>query len=75
MTGDETRIKDFVNFQINRKVKNLYKQFLFILEDLRDDKYHSSDVYERHRKRVLDAGNDCIREIEEALSQLDIRLK
>ena len=75
MEGD-TREKEFLQFQINRKVKNLYKNFLFILEDLKSQGYDISDEdFQRCRKRVLDHGNDAIREIEDCLKDLDIRFK
>jgi hypothetical protein len=68
--------KDFVTFQVTRKVTNLYKQFLFLLEDLQDQGYDIPDeVYQRMRKRILDHGNDTIREIEENLDKLDITLR
>jgi hypothetical protein len=68
--------KDFLKFQVTRKVTNLYKNFLFILEDLQEEDYNISDEsYKRSRKRVLDYGNDSIREIEEYLDKFDIRLK
>ena len=68
--------KDFVTFQVTRKVTNLYKQFLFLLEDLQEQGYDIPDeVYQRMRKRILDHGNDTIREIEENLDKLDITLR
>ena len=68
--------KEFVTFQVTRKVTNLYKQFLFLLEDLQDQGYDIPDeVYQRMRKRLLDHGNDAIREIEENLEKLDITLR
>ena len=68
--------KDFVTFQVSRKATNLYKQFLFLLEDLNEQGYDIPDeVYQRMRKRVLDHGNDTIREIEENLDKLDITLR
>ena len=68
--------KDFVTFQVSRKVTNLYKQFLFLLEDLNEQGYDIPDeVYQRMRKRVLDHGNDTIMEIEENLDKLDITLR
>ena len=68
--------KDFVTFQVTRKVTNLYKQFLFLLEDLQDQGYDIPDeVFQRMRKRVLDHGNDTIRELEENLDKLDITLR
>ena len=70
------KAKEFVTFQVTRKVTNLYKQFLFLLEDLQDQGYDIPDeVYQRMRKRILDHGNDAIREIEENLDKLDITLR
>lgn len=72
--GDKS--KDFINFQVRRKVTNLYKQFLFILEDLRGDGYNiPEEAYQKARKRVLDYGNDTVREIEENLNNFDVKLK
>ena len=71
-----TREKEFLEFQINRKVKTLYKNFLFILEDLKDKDYDIDDeTYQKLRKRVLDHGNDTTREIEDYLSNFDIKLR
>jgi hypothetical protein len=68
--------RDFMAFQVRRKVTNLYKNFLFILEDLEDSGHQIPDeVYQKARKRVLDYGNDTIREIEENLDKFDIKLK
>jgi hypothetical protein len=68
--------RDFIAFQVRRKVTNLYKNFLFILEDMQDSGHDiPEEVFQRARKRVLDYGNDTIREIEENLDQFDIRLK
>ena len=73
---EEDKVKEFLQFQVRRKVTNLYKNFLFILEDLKENEYDiSEESYQRQRKRVLDFGNDTIREIEETLKNLDIKLK
>jgi len=76
MEIDSDKIKEYALFHINRKVINLYKQFLFILEDIRDEKFSVEDprVYQATRKRVLDLGNDTIREISEMMEQLEINL-
>lgn len=71
----DNNVNSFLRFQVRRKVTNLYKNFLFILEDLKDKEYNSEEDYQRHRKRVLDYGNDAIREIEETLDNLDVRIK
>ena len=73
---EKDKVKDFLQFQVRRKITNLYKNFLFILEDLKENKYDiSEESYQRHRKRVLDFGNDTIREIEENLDSFDFKLK
>ena len=72
--GDKER--DFIVFQVRRKVTNLYKNFLFVLEDMQESGYEiPEEVFQRARKRILDYGNDTIREIEENLDKFDIRLK
>ena len=69
-------IKEYVIFQLRRKITNLYKQFLFILEDAHTSKYNTTDeTYQKYRKRVLDYGNDTIREIEDDISKLDFNEK
>ena len=70
-------LEEFVKFQINRKVINLYKSFFVILEDLQAQGFlkMSSASYNRIRKKILDGGNDCIREVEEYLEKLDINIK
>jgi hypothetical protein len=73
--ADENKLKELLRFQINRQITNLYKQFLIILEDYPNDYPSLSDAYTKARKRVLDAGNGSIREIEELLENLDISLK
>ena len=72
---EEDKVKGFVKFQVRRKITNLYKNFLFILEDQKDKSYNSEEDYQRNRKRILDYGNDTIREIDEILDSLDIKLK
>ena len=45
-------------------------------EDLKDKDYDIDDeTYQKLRKRVLDHGNDCAREITDDLSNFDIRLR
>ena len=68
--------KEFLKFQLRRKVTSLYKNFLFILEDSDTNSYNNDGkAYQHYRKRVLDYGNDLIREIEEDLDKFDIRLR
>ena len=73
---DNGKTKDFLIFQLRRKIVNLYKNYLFILEDMKKDGYDiPEEEYQRIRKRILDYGNDTIREIEENLENFDIELK
>ena len=75
MEKDE-REKDFLKFQLRRKITNLYKRFLIILEDMNEYQYNNSDeAHQKARKKILDEGNDTIRELEENMDQFDIRLK
>ena len=76
MEKGDPKIKEYVMFQLRRKITNLYKQFLFILEDAHNSKYNTTDeTYQKYRKRILDYGNDTIREIEEDISKFDFNLK
>ena len=59
---DRDIINNFFAFQTRRKITNLYKQFFFILEDLQAD---GVKIPEEQHKRILDLGNDTIRELEE----------
>jgi hypothetical protein len=72
----ESKASDFIRFQINRKIINLYKNFLIILEDLRDPRFQiSEETHKRMRKKTLDYGNDALREIEEYLAKVKIELE
>lgn len=76
MEKGDPKIKEYVIFQLKRKVTNLYKQFLFILEDIDTSKYNmTNEAYQKYRKRILDNGNDTIREIQEELEKFNFNLK
>ena len=76
MYKTENKEREFLKFQLRRKVTSLYKNFLFILEDLDSKAYNmDEESYQRYRKRILDHGNDLIREIEEDLDKFDIKLR
>ena len=70
MSKEEGPEKDIINnffaFQTKRKITNLYKQFFFIWEDLESDGIKiPEDRHQKIRKRILDLGNDTIRELED----------
>ena len=71
MQGEKA--KEFLDFQHRRKVIGLCKAFLVLLEDLKTENGCMNDqYYSKLRKRVLDSGNDVIREMEEYTGKLDI---
>ena len=60
---------------VYRDVKKLYLGFLYVLEDLQSQDKITADEFQRLRKRVLDYGNNCYRNIEEELNNFDFKLK
>lgn len=72
---ESDKLAEIVLFQCDRKTTNLYKQFLIILEELRDSKIITEDVFHRYRKKVLDYGNDAKREMREHLEKVTFTLK
>lgn len=72
---DKDPAKDFLVFQEQRRTMSLCKILLTFLEDLKENKKCISDKeYQRFRKRILDHGNDSIREFEEYVSRLKVNL-
>lgn len=64
---------EYLKFHVRRKTTNLYKNLLFILEDLQAEQYNISDkVFSRMRKRILDNGNETIRELETIIDQIKL---
>jgi hypothetical protein len=68
-------LNDLVKGLVYRDVKKLYLSFLYSLEDLKSQDKISDDEFQRMRKRVLDYGNNCYRNIEEELDNFDFKLK
>ncbi len=72
----DSSIKDFVAFQVTRKVTNLTKSFLVQLEDLKDESdILSEDKFLRMRKRALDSLNDALRDLGTTFERVEITLK
>ncbi len=70
---DKDAAKDFLRFHVNRKITNLSKSFLIVIEDLIADGYvFPPDKHQRIRKKVLDANGETIRDLESYLDKLDI---
>lgn len=72
---DKDKIKEYVQFHFKRGVCRLYKNQLFILEDLKNHRYNIDEHYPILRKKVLDDGNDLIRDIESYFDKIDVFLK
>lgn len=86
--------KEVLDFQLERTVTLLFKQFLTMIEDLEDDHnisfnkllealpeherliiqadYLGENKQEYLRKKILDAGNDCKRQIRTHLNNFKI---
>lgn len=64
----------FLVFQINRNIINLSKDFLNVLEGLRDDNVISAEYYTKLRSRILGKANDRIRELEEIIDEFTVEL-
>lgn len=70
----DLNLNEFVEGLIFRDIKKLYLSFLYILEDLRDQDQITEETFQKLRKRVLDYGNNCYRNIEEQLNSFDFNL-
>lgn len=70
------KASDYIKFKIAQRIKSLYKNYLFLLEDLREGGDNiSEEKFALLRKRVLDHGNDCVRELIEDIDKLDMFIK
>lgn len=67
-------LNEFVQGFIYRDIKKLYLTFLYMLEDLKSNDQITEEEFQRLRKRVLDHGNNCYRNIEEELNSFDFNL-
>lgn len=68
-------LNDFVKGFVYRDIKKLYLSFLYALEDLKSQDKITDEEFQRMRKRILDYGNNCYRNIEEELNNFDFKLK
>ena len=68
-------------FEISEDLLEEHKLFIARLKSLNDSSkvdlidYFTEEKYNNIRKKILDAGNDSIREIEKALEFVDIKIK
>lgn len=64
-----------MSFQIRRKLTDNTKFFLIQLELLKEDYLIQEENFKELRKKSLDNMNYAIREIDELIEKLDIKLK
>ena len=74
MAEEPDKGREFIKFHHKRKSIYLCKSFLFLLEDLKGASI-TEEKYQNIRKRVLDMGNDSIREFDEHLENFDIKIR
>ena len=68
-------INNFVIGATSREVKKLYLSLLYTIEDLKNKDKISEEDFQYTRKRILDYGNNCIRNMEEQLDNFDFTFK
>lgn len=62
----------YLHLKVHQNVSRLYKDFLFVLEDLRAAGDLPEEEFQRLRKRVLDLGNGAERELHDEIDKFDI---
>jgi hypothetical protein len=70
----ELDLNSFISGYIQKEVKKLYTSYLYSIEDLKNDGVISEETFVKIRKRILDYGNDCSRNIQEQLECLDFKI-
>jgi hypothetical protein len=92
---EDEKLKEYLQFQLNRNIINVYKKYFEIVDDLRQEHlslirkvsdatspefaknidYFNADRYNYIRKKILDTGNDAIRNLDTNLKSVKITLK
>jgi len=68
-------IQNFIKGFIKRSITRLFLSFIYMLEDLVSEEKISQEDFQRLRKRVLDKGNNCIRDISDELENFEFLFK
>lgn len=81
---------NIVQFQIDRQIKSLFKNYLILIEerdsyiqklektlvDMGIDAYQQSRIdYQKDRKYILSQGNNAIRELTDLIENFEVSLK
>lgn len=67
-------LNKFVLASTAKEVKKLYLSFLYLIEDLKLNNKITDEEFTLLRKRILDYGNNCYRNIEDNLNTFDFKL-
>lgn len=67
-------IKEFIKGFVKKSVTRLFLFFIYCLEDIVADGRMSDEEFQKIRKRILDNGNNCIREILQEIENFDFVL-
>lgn len=68
-------IKNFIYGFIKRSITRLFLSFIYILEDFVSEEKITEEDFQKIRKRILDKGNNCIRDINIELENFDFLFK
>lgn len=68
-------IQNFIKGFIKRSITRLFLSFIYILEDIVSEGKLTEEEFQRLRKRILDKGNNCIRDINLELENFDFLFK
>jgi hypothetical protein len=68
-------IQNFIKGFVKKSVTRLFLSFIYILEDLVAEEKLTNEDFQRIRKRILDKGNNCIRDINEELENFEFLFK
>lgn len=63
--------KDYLRFKVHQHMKGLFKNFLLMLEEITDRGQITEQDFEFYRKRVLDNGNEHIRNLSEEIDKFN----
>ena len=91
------KLKELLEFQVDRNIINLYKTFLMMMEDMHhqhrttftklrlalpedENLINQADYWDEQkmeylRKRILDTGNNTLRELQSHIDQFELTIK
>ena len=63
--------KEYLKFKVYQHIKNVFKNALLILEEMADREQISEEDFDFYRKRVLDNGNENIRNLTQEIEKFN----